>query len=349
MRYAAACALLLALCFPAVAADEKLIDDCDYWRLGKDENEKKERLQGCDRIIDDKRFSKADRAMAYAERASFASSNNRNEEAISDLDHSLALEPDNLERRRDRAFLLYFAGKHDRAIDDFDQILAAKADGHITAFRGLAHLEKGDEARGFADLGKSIEIDPQKFMHRYWRAREYAKRGKIDAAIADTDAALALSPDRDTYLLRAELHTRKGDTGKAIADLTSAAELDPDYTVPYFNRALLYEEGKQYDLALADYDTILRLSPGDAYYTGRRAELLNKMGASPAPASEASQPKKIPAAPQAAEEGADLKKSAEPPPAAETKKVAKRASAGSGECRRFDAIANMTISVACPD
>jgi len=35
-------------------------------------------------------------------------------------------------------------------------------------------------------------------------------------------------------------------------------------------------------------------------------------------------------------------------PAPQEKKT-QRATAGKGECRRFDAIANMTISVACPD
>ena len=36
-----------------------------------------------------------------------------------------------------------------------------------------------------------------------------------------------------------------------------------------------------------------------------------------------------------------------PPPT--EKKASKSATAGKGECRRYDAIANMTISVACPD
>jgi hypothetical protein len=42
---------------------------------------------------------------------------------------------------------------------------------------------------------------------------------------------------------------------------------------------------------------------------------------------------------------------AEPPslPAIVDSKLPKEASAGKGECRRYDAIANMTISVACPD
>ena len=40
-------------------------------------------------------------------------------------------------------------------------------------------------------------------------------------------------------------------------------------------------------------------------------------------------------------------KVAEPVP--RPKEVSKPAIAGKGECRRFDAIANMTIAVACPD
>ena len=80
---------VLLLCFlPSLAADETVVHNCDYWRLGKDEAEKAKLLKACDQIIGDKAFSKADHAMAYAERASAASSASRQDDAIEDLSRS---------------------------------------------------------------------------------------------------------------------------------------------------------------------------------------------------------------------------------------------------------------------
>jgi tetratricopeptide (TPR) repeat protein len=356
-RHLLAFASILLLCSTSLASDEEVIHDCDYWRLGKDDTEKARLLSACERIIKDKRFSRADRAMAYAERASYASGQNRSDDAIADFDKALELEPDNIDWRSERAYLLYFKGDYERAIKDFDEVFAAKPDAHLAAFRGKSYLAKGDETRGFADLSKSIELEPGKSIYRYWRAQEYGKRGQIDAALTDADMAVAVqSDDRDSHLLRAELHTKKGDNEKAIADLTRAAELDPKYTVPIFNRALLYEQTKQYDRAFADYDKLLSLSPGDAYYTGRKAALMEKLAREPplvvpSPPKPAAPPIEAPSvkapAPEVEKAESPPEKVAEPVP--RHKDVSKSAIAGKGECRRFDAIANMTIAVACPD
>jgi tetratricopeptide (TPR) repeat protein len=166
-----------------------------------------------------------------------------------------------------------------------------------------------------------------------YERREKEKALKLDAAIADVDQAIARkSDDPSSYLLRAELYDKKGDTEKAIADLTRAADLSPDDYRPYFNRVLLYEQTKQYDRAIADFDKLITLFPGDTYYTTRRAELLSKAAAS---ATEA------PAAKAPPEKGA------EPLPA--DAQVPKPGATGKGDCRRYDALSNRTISVACPD
>jgi tetratricopeptide (TPR) repeat protein len=352
MRSTIAAVFLIASWLPCLASDDKVVHDCDYWRLGEDEAEKTKRLKACDRIIQDNSFSKAERAMAYAERADAASSAERKDEAISDLSQSLALEPDNVERRRDRAFHLYFKQQYDQAIADFDKVLAVNPTGHLTIFRGFSYLAKGDDTRGFADLTKGIELSPEDAWYRLQRGKEYAKRGKTDEALADANKAIALkSDDIDSYLFRAELFTRQGKTGEAIADLTRASEIKPDYSVPISNRVLLYEQTKQYDLALADYDKLLAMKPDDSYYKDRKVALLEKMAAEPA--VEVREPS--PVAPATTPKEAESKPV--PPPIKEepAPPVAKKPSpkpprvAGKGECRRFDPIANLTISVPCPE
>ncbi len=84
----------LCLCSPALADDNK---DCFYWRLGKDDAEKASRRAACDRIIAGKGATDTDRAVAYAERASWDEQDNRRADAIADFDHALALDPSQIE------------------------------------------------------------------------------------------------------------------------------------------------------------------------------------------------------------------------------------------------------------
>ena len=347
MRCPLAFAVLLLTCLPSLTADEKEVHDCDYWLLGKDEAEQKERLKACDRIIESK-SSKAHRALAYAERASAASRENRKDDAIANLDRSLELEPDNFERRSDRAFMLHHKGAHDKAIADFDKLLAVDpTKDFVTYYRGLSYLAKGDHGRGFDDMHRAIELNPKRAWYYYWRAYENAKLKNDDVALADLDKSLELEADDDAYLLRAELYTRKNEVEKAIVDLTRAAEVNPTYPVPISNRALLYEQTKQYDLAFADYDKLISLRPGDTYYTERKSALLDKMARESepiilkpgSPAAPPTPPLEVESQPVQPTPSPELKPSVTPKP-----KVA-----GQGECRRFDPIANLTISVACPE
>ena len=338
MRYVLVFASLLILCFPSIASDEEVIENCKRWTQGKDDADKAKRVARCDQIIKDKHFSKADRAMAYEERARAARMKGRADDGIADLDQSLALEPDNVDRRKERGFQLFFKGQYDLAIADFDKVLVVKpGDDNVIFHRGQAYLEKGDETRGFAEMARAIELGNSPWL-RHARAVAYAKHDQTDAALADIDASIALQDDYIfSYLVRAELYAKKGETEKAIADLTRAAELDPKYPIPISNRAFLYEQTKQFDKAIADYDALIALLPDAQYLKDRKAALLSKVPSTgPGPTTEApsvTAPTSAAPLPQ--------------PPVAEAK--APQSTAGTGECRRFDAIANMTISVACPD
>lgn len=338
--------LLAALLFynPALASDDH---DCEYWRLGKDDAEKASWQAACSRIIANQNLESGVRARAYASRADWESSNDGRAAAIADFDKALELAPGNAGWIHDRAFLLYFTKQFDRAIKDFDILLAVKPDAHMTAFRGYAYLDKGDDAHGFADLASAIALEPKNFRYPYQRAVELAKRGKRDEALTDLNTAISLKADEaDPYLLRAEIRDKRGETDEAIADLTRVAEISPKSVSPYMNRANIYERLGQLDRAIADYDTLLSIQPGDRYFTERKTALLKKLAARtdrPAPVAPAAAPiVEPPQAPVANTPEPEVQKPAEPEKKAETP-------AGNRECRHYSAIANRTISVPCPD
>ena len=221
-------------------------------------------------------------------------------------------------------------------------------DGFATYYRGLSYLAKGDDKRGFDDMAKGIELDPKRCLAIVLAsACECEAKNDDAAALADLDKSLELEADDDAYLLRAELYTRKNETEKAIADLTRAAEVNPTYTIPISNRALLYEQTKQYDLAFADYDKLISLRPDDNYYRERKSALLDKLAREPEPIIlKPGAPTPQPTAPLEVE---SKPVQPAPSPKQEPSVTPKPKVAGQGECRRFDPIANLTISVACPE
>ena len=50
----------------------------------------------------------------------------------------------------------------------------------------------------------------------------------------------------------------------AIDNYTSAIKIDPDYALAYFNRGNAYDELENYTAAIADYTSALRINPDDA-------------------------------------------------------------------------------------
>jgi tetratricopeptide (TPR) repeat protein len=67
---------------------------------------------------------------------------------------------------------------------------------------------------------------------------------------------------------------------EALKDFTRVIETDPSYVNAYINRAALYinPNVKQYELAIQDYDTALRLDPVNAQARHYRGVALRGLG-----------------------------------------------------------------------
>lgn len=111
------------------------------------------------------------------------------------------------------------------------------------------------------------------------RGATYLRKGDLDRAIADYDAALRLSPDdADALLNRAMAHGEKGDYPEAIMDFKAVIERNPQ-SVPAYN-------GRCYTLALMgdavraleDCDRALALQPNTPYILDSRAYAFLRAG-----------------------------------------------------------------------
>jgi tetratricopeptide (TPR) repeat protein len=98
------------------------------------------------------------------------------------------------------------------------------------------------------------------------RATAFAKMGELDKAIADETDAIQLDAGHPENLA-VEYNTRglmwydKGVYDLAIADYNEVIRNEPNDPEAYFNRGLSWKKIKQYDKAIADYDEAIRLNP----------------------------------------------------------------------------------------
>lgn len=175
----------------------------------------------------------------------------------------------------------------------------------LTLISGEPQLSEEDIRRHFAD----IEYYNSLLLHAKSRSIDFFARGldylsvkNADAAIADADAAISLSPQfMLAYLLRADAHymqflmaqvrdkdeaTQNGEVMDAkmnamlrqrqevtaldlmMADLNHAIELSPKNVYAHFNKGNVYMIQGDYTSAISCYSTAIELKPdlAEAYY-----------------------------------------------------------------------------------
>jgi tetratricopeptide (TPR) repeat protein len=168
-------------------------------------------------------------------------------------------------------------GRHEQAVADFSQVIeivSKLADAMTTASKDA--IESGP--------GASVPVSYVARL-RYDLATAYGERGtalrregKIDAAMADFDAALKIGPDYPSALQqRAVAWKQKGRIDLALADLSAAIRVRPNWAPPYVARGAIYSDQGDDERALADLNEAIRLAPKfpDAY-VNRSAVLVDK-------------------------------------------------------------------------
>ncbi|MBU0793118.1 MAG: tetratricopeptide repeat protein, partial [Alphaproteobacteria bacterium] len=114
-----------------------------------------------------------------------------------------------------------------------------------------------------------------------WRGRAAFRRAINDGkgALADLDKAIALEPDVDLYLMRAQLHQEQGNLKAALADADAARSLDPSSVQAVFTVANLRAETGDLPSAVDLLDQRISLG-GDSRRTFQegKADIIGRFG-----------------------------------------------------------------------
>jgi tetratricopeptide (TPR) repeat protein len=169
----------------------------------------------------------------------------------------------------------------DEAISDFNQVIAIDPFSYAAySNRGTAYRIKGELDVALADQNKALGFFPDYGPAYRGRAAIHFVAKKFDLAMADLNEAVRLEPDNAfAYADRGRVYRAQKDFDHAIADYSKAIEIKRYVEIihEHFNeRGYLYLATDQFQKALADFNRILSGSrTGTAEnYAGRCVALI---------------------------------------------------------------------------
>lgn len=175
------------------------------------------------------------------------------EDALFDVSILIDFHPDSSEAHLLNAEMYYNLDYYWDADSIFKTALSLEKSAYLYYCLGITADSRGEVLEASEYFIKAIDMQPN-----YSAALFALANNKWD--MMDNDSAILLfsqvieidSMDIDSYYNRALLYGEKQDYQLAIADYTKAIELDPKFTDAYFNRALAYQNSGQKEKCCKD-------------------------------------------------------------------------------------------------
>jgi tetratricopeptide (TPR) repeat protein len=236
--------MLAGLSLSAFAQTQEQID----WCQGKNNATPDLQIGGCTAVIQSGRFDGKGLATAFKNRcwahlALSYKTDRGTDEALSDCDQAIRLNPDNIEAISLRGSVYFKRKDYDLATKDFS--LAIKLDPkNAGAFnqRGILYLELKKYDLAARDFSESAKVNPNTNTNN---------ENSLTVAKSLANRCLAL--------------TLAGQFQTALADCNEAQRLVPDWDNPLRGRGLIYLKMGNLEQALAEYEAALKLDGKSPY------------------------------------------------------------------------------------
>jgi tetratricopeptide (TPR) repeat protein len=219
------------------------------------------------------------RSMAYLHRGHLSRALGKWDDALRDYSKAVSLDPRYVDALLARATLHKKRKKLPEARMDADKVLhiqSSHPEGLVLL--GEIRLKMGYPKEAIVLFDRALKLRPDSVRAYAGRGEAYVRCGKIDAARADYEKALALErtveSDAFFFFRKAEekheeaVATRKPEPYReALTYYARAIDLNPRYTRAYHRKAALYEAWGAFDESIATYSEAIASNPYglDAY------------------------------------------------------------------------------------
>jgi tetratricopeptide (TPR) repeat protein len=165
------------------------------------------------------------------------------------------------------AIFFYLNKWYDKAIKMSDAALVIHPYNPLTLYvKGKALIDKKDFSRAFAELKKSVEIQPDFTSPHYDLAKLYLLMGETDNAIGEYKKLAGLNPkNASIHLSIGHIYSQQGKLDEALIEYKHVVTLEPDSPVGYNELAYHYAENEtNLDEGLKFALKAAKLAPKDA-------------------------------------------------------------------------------------
>jgi tetratricopeptide (TPR) repeat protein len=150
------------------------------------------------------------------------------------------------------ALALENAGRADEALDEFEKAVEIGRYAWAYFNLGLAQMRRGMAEDGEANLRRGVELWPESPETHYYLAVGLVQLGKDGEAEQELKQAIALRDNySDAYRKLGQLYEEQGRVDLAIASYEKLVELDPGQTAAIESIQMLRTSGRQVELRAA--------------------------------------------------------------------------------------------------
>ena len=134
--------------------------------------------------------------------------------------------------------------------------------------RGMELLQNDELDEGLKYLEKELADNPKNGYAYSWMAVVYVEKEQYGNAMTAVDKALKYTPKKDkeymtmAHGIKSRVHYLLGEMDEAVEHLSQCIALQPEDADAYEERAQIYYEQEQYELADKDYERLIELDKG---------------------------------------------------------------------------------------
>ena len=191
---------------------------------------------------------------------------------------AIEINPDYIEAHNNLGNLYSLTGQYDKSISEFKKTIEIDTNyflGYINL--GTVYIAIKDYDNALKIFMKSIKINPKSNIPHYHLGNIFYLQKKYDESINEFKLSIKLDPNHaESYNNLSAVYYTLGDLINAKNEIIKSLKINSDYIDAHINLANIYLAEKQNQLALKEYQIILKLDPENKIAKNMIKVLLNK-------------------------------------------------------------------------